>query len=219
MTKCKVTKRKVAKRMTAQQIWDVLQAKMTPENTAREALKTLGLRSPIPERIRAELRRAIMTVFTKDLTSPEVIEALKKEGKVLLEVTIKRHYIVSTGEDVPRLMADWFVHWNGRSHAYRDGCHVGGGGDAVQQVRDITDEGKVVFNLADVAHARGDAAGYAAFSAGQGKPANPYVNEDPLAAEWDAGYREGFDRCGRDKQAAFEFDIGRNTGWTYDSQT
>jgi len=45
--------------------------------------------------------------------------------------------------------------------------------------------------------------GYAAFSAGKGKPANPYADTEH-EAEWEAGYGIGFDKCGHDKQAAFE---------------
>lgn len=149
-----------------------------------------------------------MTVFTKDPTSPEVIAELKKEGQVLLEVTFKCLYILRGGGEDERglkdMMVDWFVQYNGRSHAYRDGCHMGGG-DQVQEVRNLTDGGKVVLALVEVARARGELAGYAAFSAGKGKPANPYTDA-ALAAEWDAGYGKGFEQCGHDKQAAFEID-------------
>lgn len=146
-----------------------------------------------------------MTVFTKDPKSPEVLAALKKEGSILVEATFKCLYLLRHGDngDLPGMMKEWFVDFSGRSHAYRDGCHMGGG-DFIQEVRDLTDGGKVILALAQVARAQGELAGYSAFSRGMGKPANPY--EGDLAAEWDAGYGVGFERCGHDKQAAFERD-------------
>ena len=149
-----------------------------------------------------------MTVFTKDPRSPEVLAELKKEGQVLLEVTFKCLYVLrgEAEQGLTEMMKDWFVSYNGRSHAYRDGCHMGGG-DAVQLVRNLTDDGKVVLTLADVAHTRGDMAGYAAFSTPGGfKPDNPYRNTE-WADDWEKGYGEGFTRCGHHKQAAFEAEV------------
>ena len=78
-----------------------------------------------------------MKMFTKSPSSPEVIEALKADGQVVVEVTIKRLYILQNEADLPRLMKEWFVDYRGRSHAYRDGSLVGGT-DEVQQVRNLT---------------------------------------------------------------------------------
>ncbi len=80
-----------------------------------------------------------MTLFTKDPASPEIIEALKKNGEVLLEVTLKRLYIVSHTEDLGPLMQQWFVKHRGLSHAYRDGSLIGGS-DNVTQIRNLTDD-------------------------------------------------------------------------------
>ena len=87
-----------------------------------------------------------MTVFTKDPRSPEVLAAIKKDGQVLLEVTTKQLYIAHAEPDgsLTALMKEWFVTYRGRSHAYRDGSHMGGG-DEVQLVRNLTDDGKVIF--------------------------------------------------------------------------
>jgi hypothetical protein len=149
-----------------------------------------------------------MTVFTKDPRSPEVLAAMKKDGQVLLEVTFKCLYVLreEPGEALPGMMKDWFVYWNGRSHAYRDSCHMGGG-DEVQQVINLTDDGSGVLSPGDIARTKGDIAGYAAFSKGGFKPDNPYRNTD-LAEYWEKGYGEGFTRCGHDKQAAFEREAG-----------
>jgi len=83
-------------------------------------------------------------VFTKPLTAPEVVEALKNEGKVLLQVTKTQFYIAhDDGTPVEALVEDWFVKYNGRSHAYRDGSHVGGA-DVVTEVKVVTDGNRVI---------------------------------------------------------------------------
>jgi hypothetical protein len=78
-----------------------------------------------------------MKLLTKSPASPEMIEALKAEGQTVVEVTMKRYYIVHSQPDLPALMQEWFVKYRGSSHAYRDGSHVGGA-DEVQQVRNLT---------------------------------------------------------------------------------
>jgi hypothetical protein len=142
-----------------------------------------------------------MTAFTKDPRSPEVLAVLKKEGRVLLEVTFKCLYVLDNEENraLPGLVKEWFVTWNGRSHAYRDGCHVGGGNRATE-VRNLTNDGKVILTRADVAEAEGDIAGFTA-SANKWreeaqrikKPENPYQNTE-LAVNWETGYAAGLAR-------------------------
>lgn len=86
-----------------------------------------------------------MTVFTKDPASPEVIEALKKEGKTLLQVTCTRLYMLEGEPErgLETLMHEWFVRYRGRFHAYRDGSHMVGG-DVVTEVKVLTDGGRVL---------------------------------------------------------------------------
>lgn len=88
-----------------------------------------------------------MNVYTKPLTDPEVIALLKKEGKTLLEVETLRYFIVDVphGVTVEQIVEDWFVRNRGRSHAWRDGCHVGGGGDVAVTVKVHTEEGRVLL--------------------------------------------------------------------------
>ena len=78
-----------------------------------------------------------MTLLTKSPSSPETIAALKKEGQIVVEVTVKRYYILHNEAGLAHLMKEWFIKFRGRSHAYRDGSHVGGA-DEVQQVRILT---------------------------------------------------------------------------------
>jgi hypothetical protein len=87
-----------------------------------------------------------MTIFTKDPTSPEVIAQLRRAGQVLLEVTTKQLYLVPASEsrDLPALVREWFVTYRGRSHAFRDGSHIGGSADQVRRVRNLTNGGKRV---------------------------------------------------------------------------
>lgn len=81
-----------------------------------------------------------MTIFNKPLTDPELLAALKKDGKLVLEVTIKRYYVLHASEQpVEEVVRDWFVKWNGRSHAYRDGSHVGGADQAIS-AKDLTND-------------------------------------------------------------------------------
>lgn len=139
-----------------------------------------------------------MTVFSKDPRSPEMLAELKQKGLIVVEATVRQLFILHQAEErsLKETMQDWFVRYNGRSHAYRDGSHVGGA-DEVQHVCDLTNKCEIVLSMVQVARTRGDMAGYDAFSRGQGKPANPYQGE--LAAEWEAGYSAGWDRCDRDK--------------------
>jgi len=87
-----------------------------------------------------------MTVFTKPLTEPEVIAHLKKEGQVLLEVQMTSYYILRHPAEQPLedLLYDWFVRYKSASHAYRDGCRVGGG-DTVTSVKDLTNGKTIPF--------------------------------------------------------------------------
>jgi hypothetical protein len=84
-------------------------------------------------------------ILAIDPASPEGIAAYKQKGYVVLEVTVKRLYILQgeEGQALKPLIHEWFGTYRGRSHAYRDGSHVGGG-DVVQQVRNLTDGGKVI---------------------------------------------------------------------------
>jgi hypothetical protein len=87
----------------------------------------------------------MMTVYTKPLTDPEVIKHLKAEGKVLLEVQTTRYFIVEHPVDnLDAILQEWFVQFRGRSHAWRDGSHVGGG-DTVTKVKVLTEDGRVVL--------------------------------------------------------------------------
>ena len=78
-----------------------------------------------------------MTLLTKSPASPEMIAAMKAEGQTVVEVTVKRYYILHTQADIASLMQEWFVKYRGSSHAYRDGSHVGGA-DVVVSVTNAT---------------------------------------------------------------------------------
>jgi hypothetical protein len=89
-----------------------------------------------------------MTIFTKDPRSAEVLAVLKKEGKVLLEVVTTRLYIIDSlpSTDAPALETlcqEWFVKYRGRSHAWRDSCHIGGG-DEASIVKVMTEGGRII---------------------------------------------------------------------------
>ena len=88
-----------------------------------------------------------MTIYTKPLTDPEVLASLKEEKKTLLEVKVSQFFIVDVpyGMTVEQIVQDWFVRCRGRSHAWRDGSHVGGGGDVVSEVKVLTEDGRVVL--------------------------------------------------------------------------
>lgn len=79
------------------------------------------------------------------MTDPEVIEHFRKEGEVILEVTMKRYYILrlDRSQTLKDIVHDWFVKWRGSSHAWRDGCHVGGSADEVILVKDLTNKVEV----------------------------------------------------------------------------
>lgn len=83
-----------------------------------------------------------MNLLTKSPASPEMIDALKADGQTVMEVTVKRYYILHTEPAMAPLMHEWFVLYRGRSHAYRDGSLVGGA-DEVQQIKNLT-TGKAV---------------------------------------------------------------------------
>jgi hypothetical protein len=79
-----------------------------------------------------------MKMFIKPLTSRTVLNQLRREGATLVEATFRCFYVLSNGAaDLPALMREWFVEWNGKSHAYRDNSHVGGA-DKVVGIRDLT---------------------------------------------------------------------------------
>ena len=90
--------------------------------------------------------------FIKDPRSAEVLAALRKEGKVLLEVVCTQLYVLdyrytSPPEDeaLEALCQEWFVEYRGKGHAYRDGAHIGGG-DEVSLIKVLTD-GKRIIDL------------------------------------------------------------------------
>lgn len=87
-----------------------------------------------------------MSLITKDPASQEMIEHFKKQGATVVQVTMTRLYIIegNDGRPVEDLMQEWFVKYRGSSHAYRDGSHVGGS-DEVQEVKVLTEEGRVIF--------------------------------------------------------------------------
>jgi hypothetical protein len=78
-----------------------------------------------------------MKILTKSPDDPELVAAFKAQGKVVLEVTTKRFYILHAKPDLDQLLQEWFVRYRGCSHAYRDGSLVGGA-DEVQQVHNLT---------------------------------------------------------------------------------
>ena len=77
-------------------------------------------------------------MLTLHPASPEMVAAFEKIGQTVIEVTVKRYYVLNTEADLTSLMQEWFVKFRGRSHAYRDGSHIGGGGDMVQEIRNVT---------------------------------------------------------------------------------
>ena len=86
-----------------------------------------------------------MNLFLKSPASPTMIETLRKEGEIVIEVTVKQLYILHNSEtpSLGELMDEWFVTYQGRGHAYRDGSHVGGA-DTVLEVKNLSDGGKIV---------------------------------------------------------------------------
>jgi len=56
------------------------------------------------------------------------VEAHKKEGGRVLEVTTKTYYILEPYEKRPveEIKQDWFVEYAGRCHAYKDGAKIFG---------------------------------------------------------------------------------------------
>lgn len=78
-----------------------------------------------------------MTILSKSPASPEMIEALKAEHQVVVEVTVKRYYVLHKHDNMEALMKEWFIRYGGSSHAYRDGSHVGGA-DVIQEVKNLT---------------------------------------------------------------------------------
>lgn len=88
-----------------------------------------------------------MTIFKKPMDDPEVVAHLKTEGKTLLQVQFTCYYLIDAGHTdmtIEQIVQDWFVDYRGRSHAWRDGCHVGGGGDMATEVKVLTEEGRVI---------------------------------------------------------------------------
>ena len=86
-----------------------------------------------------------MIVFTKEPTSPEVVKYFKERGETLIEVTMKRLYVLSAGDGncIEDVLKDWFITYKGRSHAYRDGSLIGNSDDVIE-IRNLTDDGKEI---------------------------------------------------------------------------
>ncbi len=86
-----------------------------------------------------------MTIFKKPLTDPEVIAHLKKEGSTLVEVQTTQYFVIEglQGMKLEDILHDWFIRFKGRSHAWRDASHVGGG-DTVSEAKVLTEEGRVI---------------------------------------------------------------------------
>lgn len=86
------------------------------------------------------------TVLLKHPSNPEVIAQMKKAGQPVLAVTTTRYFILhggTEGRKIEDIVKEWFVKYNGSSHAYRDGSHVGGA-DEVSEVKVLTEEGRVI---------------------------------------------------------------------------
>lgn len=88
-----------------------------------------------------------MLVLAKSPASPEMIEALKAEHQVVVEVTVKRYYILHKQEGMDALMNEWFVRYRGSSHAYRDSSLVGGA-DVVTEIKNLTTNQPIVITPA-----------------------------------------------------------------------
>ena len=62
----------------------------------------------------------------------------KKEGGRILEVTIKRYYVIPSGESMSTedIKKEWFEEYANQSHAYKDASRIGGG-DKVVNVKEL----------------------------------------------------------------------------------
>ena len=63
----------------------------------------------------------------------ELIKNSLKNNCKVIEVTIKKYYITYSDDTISneQIKSEWFDKFLNKSHAYKDGCHIGGADELV----------------------------------------------------------------------------------------